>query len=108
VVTFDLDPGYPGFDGHFPGDPILPGMCHLDLAVRAASIALRLPLVLAEAERVRFTRAVRPGEVLRISLSWPVPEEEILRITAVHAVGEESAAELALVLRRSTPPGSRG
>jgi 3-hydroxyacyl-[acyl-carrier-protein] dehydratase len=104
VVLFDLAPGYPGFDGHFPGNPILPGMCHLDLAVRAASLATGLRLELEAAERARFTRAVRPRDLLRVTLSWEDMGEGLLRVRTVHAVGEEGAAELLLLVRRPAGP----
>ena len=57
-------PEHPAFEGHFPGDPMVPGVLLLDAAVHAlweatlaASVGLRL-------DRVKFSAVVRPGEAL--------------------------------------------
>lgn len=60
-----LDARHPAFDGHFPGDPLLPGAYLLALVLDEARAWLG-----AQARRERpagvraakFTRAVRPGE----------------------------------------------
>jgi 3-hydroxymyristoyl/3-hydroxydecanoyl-(acyl carrier protein) dehydratase len=104
VVEFRLRADYPGFDGHFPGEPVLPGMCHIDLAVQAAECVFSTPLRLAAVRRARFTRKVVPGEALEVWLDWDEPRgfdaEGTLRCRVRHAVGEESVAELELVLER--------
>ena len=58
----------PLFTGHFPGQPILPGIAHLALVERA----LGAPLAAVRAFRVR--RPVVPGEALEIALGAPDPE----------------------------------
>jgi 3-hydroxymyristoyl/3-hydroxydecanoyl-(acyl carrier protein) dehydratase len=59
------------FDGHFEGEPILPGIVHL-LVLRHALRALRGPDArLAELPSVRLRRVVRPGEVLEVVVSTP-------------------------------------
>jgi 3-hydroxyacyl-[acyl-carrier-protein] dehydratase len=59
---------HPSYSGHFPGQPVLPGVLLLDLVV--ATLGRGAPRLL---DQVKFHRAVRPGEsfVLRISGSGP-------------------------------------
>lgn len=57
-----IDPDWPGFAGHFPGDPILPAAVLIDLALRCAADEGRSATGIA---RARFTAIVRPGDVLR-------------------------------------------
>jgi 3-hydroxymyristoyl/3-hydroxydecanoyl-(acyl carrier protein) dehydratase len=63
-----VPPDHPAFAGHFPGQPILPGVVLLDEALRAAR-------ELAPGARgwglpqAKFLQAVRPGDELRLSLS---------------------------------------
>jgi 3-hydroxyacyl-[acyl-carrier-protein] dehydratase len=59
---------HPCYNGHFPGQPIVPGVVLLDLIV--ATLGRGAPRVL---DQVKFHRAVMPGEsfTLRISSSGP-------------------------------------
>lgn len=58
-------------EGHFPGNPMFPGVLQLEAAAQAAAIAVladpryagALPLF-GGAEAVRFRRVVRPGDEL--------------------------------------------
>jgi 3-hydroxyacyl-[acyl-carrier-protein] dehydratase len=66
-----VDPGAAFFVGHFPGNPILPGVIIVEaLAQTGALAALAEPAsagklaLFAGIERARFRRIVRPGEEL--------------------------------------------
>lgn len=65
----------PYFSGHFPGNPIMPGVLQLEMLAQAAGICLllcpqfegRLAL-LAGIEKARFKRPVVPGDQLVIEV----------------------------------------
>jgi 3-hydroxymyristoyl/3-hydroxydecanoyl-(acyl carrier protein) dehydratase len=84
VRRLDIPAGHPAFDGHFPGQPILPGVALLaevleavlDEPVLAASVGAEPRLVVA-----KFLAAVRPGAALTVgfrvgarTLDWTVSE----------------------------------
>jgi 3-hydroxyacyl-[acyl-carrier-protein] dehydratase len=71
----------PWFSGHFPGEPILPGMALIHLVWQAIvrdagkrSEEIRLDTL----KRVRFTQPVRPGENLSVLITGGEPGEETL------------------------------
>jgi 3-hydroxyacyl-[acyl-carrier-protein] dehydratase len=63
------------FPGHFPGNPILPGVIQLEALAQAGAITLlcderytgKLALF-GGVEKVRFRRVVRPGDVLKLEV----------------------------------------
>ena len=71
-MEFTVDPAHPSLPGHFPGDPIVPGVVLLDRVVEAIESAhgplrrLRLP-------QVKFLQPLRPGEPASIELSGDAP-----------------------------------
>jgi len=66
-VTISSDS--PWFVGHFPNNPILPGVAQLRLVIELLERAGGGQIRLAALSRVKFRRIVRPGEVLDISVS---------------------------------------
>ncbi|MFO7173248.1 MAG: 3-hydroxyacyl-ACP dehydratase FabZ [Bacillota bacterium] len=96
--------------GHYPGNPIMPGVLQIEALAQTGAVALMLmpeyqgkvPLF-AGLEGVRFKRPVRPGETLRL-------EVEILRLRGPVGrgagrayVGDELACECELVFAFADP-----
>jgi 3-hydroxyacyl-[acyl-carrier-protein] dehydratase len=78
------------FEGHFPGRPILPGVCLLDLGLRAIHPDGTTP-ALAGIHSLRFRSLVEPGETLQVEASGTGRDEatrlEVRRDTEVVANG---------------------
>ena len=54
-------------DGHFPGNPVMPGVIQMEILAQAASVLMREALkgktpMYAAMNNVRFRRQVKPGE----------------------------------------------
>ena len=68
-----IDPAEPVFAGHYPGFPVFPGVCLVELVRLAAFACLPETAVgwrLAAVESCRFLRPVRPGGRLTIDAEW--------------------------------------
>lgn len=66
-VDLTIPPDHPAFAGHFPGNPVVPGVVLLDLAQCAVERALgRTVTGLAVA---KFHRPLRPGETVRLQVT---------------------------------------
>ena len=79
------------FKGHFPGNPILPGVLITEALAQAGAVAIRQDdkykgrlAVFGGIDRVRFRGMVKPGDDL-------VLETEILRLSAMGGKGKVKA-----------------
>lgn len=66
--------GSPWFSGHFPGEPILPGIAILSMvtdAIRHRELKKGRNVLIASIRRVRFKLPVSPEESLIIALTPP-------------------------------------
>ena len=73
VTTFFIDPDREIFRGHFPGEPVLPGVYSVECMAQSADILLlsmeryagKVPLFLG-INNVRFLRKILPGDTIEI------------------------------------------
>jgi 3-hydroxymyristoyl/3-hydroxydecanoyl-(acyl carrier protein) dehydratase len=66
VAKVTTDSQSPWFSGHFPDDPILPGVAQLHMVVASIAKVLQQELVLQRVARIKFRKIIRPGNVLTI------------------------------------------
>lgn len=57
---FAVEPTHPALPGHFPGNPIVPGVLLLDHVLSAVTAELKRPVSILE--QVKFAAALLPGE----------------------------------------------
>ena len=75
VAIKEVRPEEPHFQGHFPGQPIMPGVLIVEALAQAGAVAaLSLPenqgklVLFAGIDGVRFKRQVVPGDTLRLEV----------------------------------------
>lgn len=68
-VDMELTPDLRWFDGHFPGQPILPGVAQLHIAASMAADIWGSFATGREMSRIKFRRVMRPGDVVTLTLS---------------------------------------
>jgi len=94
----------PFFVGHFPGQPIMPGVLILEaLAQLAGTLLLRrmeytgkLPVLWA-IDKVKLRRSVVPGDQLRLEVEAVKVRDTMGRVNCVAKVNEHVAAEAQMV-----------
>ena len=64
----------PWFDGHFPGEPILPGVAQIGMVFDTIKKAHNQELMVSSVRRVRFKRIIRPDDQLKI-IAVPLKQE---------------------------------
>ena len=100
TVDFCFESSAEVFAGHFPGQPILPGVFQVEMARAAAEWKLGRTLKLLAVRKAKFTRPVRPGETLRLTLKLSENAGEY-SATARFSVGDQTAGETQLRLGHS-------
>ena len=100
--TFRADEYF--FSGHYPGNPIVPGVLQCEAAMQAGAILLtrifkdedvanRLPVV-AKLEKVRFKEVVRPGDTLFLEVKFKSKMAGIYFLHAKVTVAGKTSAQL--------------
>jgi 3-hydroxyacyl-[acyl-carrier-protein] dehydratase len=75
VIERDLQPDHPASQGHFPGDPIIPGAVLLSETLQAIEADLGASLVPFRIMSAKFPHPARPGDRLVIEFSRTAPGE---------------------------------
>jgi len=80
---------HPAIPGHFPGNPLVPGVVLLDAVLDAAEIFLGGRFGLSGVPQAKFPASLRPGESARIDLvlEGAVLRFQVCRDQAVVATG---------------------
>jgi len=80
IVSFN--PAHSIYAGHFPGQPVTPGVCLLEVATELLTAATGIPLRLMGARQVKFLQMHPPERPLKFELSWFIEASQVLgRIT---------------------------
>ncbi|MFT5699145.1 MAG: 3-hydroxyacyl-[acyl-carrier-protein] dehydratase [Desulforhopalus sp.] len=83
VASVAIDGNSPWFSGHFPDNPILPGIAQLKMVADLISTSGEGNLCLTGVTRVKFRKIVKPGEVLDINVtSGNKKDQYIFKITS--------------------------
>jgi 3-hydroxyacyl-[acyl-carrier-protein] dehydratase len=100
VGRWTIDPAADFLRGHFPGNPVVPGVLIVEALAQVGGIAGlshedargKVPLF-AGIERARFRRIVRPGDVLTLETRITRWRRTIGEAEGVATVGGERACE---------------
>jgi 3-hydroxymyristoyl/3-hydroxydecanoyl-(acyl carrier protein) dehydratase len=86
---------HPACDGHFPGQPLLPGAMLLSLVYEALALSPEPAAALGPAPgvaNVKFLAPVRPGQRLRVRFGAPAGTALAFEALAVDDAGTETVA----------------
>jgi 3-hydroxyacyl-[acyl-carrier-protein] dehydratase len=92
------------FAGHFPGEPIVPGVILTEALAQIAGIAAGesgVRFLLSAVRVMKFHRAVRPGERIELAATKAGGMGGLLSFEVSARVGLETVAEGQIILSRS-------
>ncbi len=67
-AVVELRPDHAIFKGHFPGQPVLPGVCMMQMITEITSEFLKLPFQIAGAPMIKFLHMIDPRRNPQIQL----------------------------------------
>jgi len=90
----------PFFQGHFPGNPLMPGVLIVEAMAQVGAVAVMTLeenkgklAVFAGIDKIRFKKQVRPGDTLRMEVEILDMRRGIGKGEAVAYVGDEVACK---------------
>ncbi len=113
LATKNVTWNEPYFTGHFPGDPVMPGVLQVEALAQAAAILgfYTQPdlvergggVLLMGLDKVRFRRKVIPGDILRLEVEVTRTRGPTWRVQGTASVGDEKAAEATILAAFAEP-----
>jgi 3-hydroxyacyl-[acyl-carrier-protein] dehydratase len=94
----------PFFSGHFPGQPIMPGVLQIEAMAQTGGLLMmrlrpgpvtRIPVFMG-IDKARFRRMVVPGDQLRIEIGLQTLRGSVARFSGKTFVGDALASEAEL------------
>lgn len=83
-AALHLRQDHPLYQGHFPGRPVVPGACMLQMIKELTELATGACLQLSKGETIKFLLPISPVDTptLQAELSWQIPDPLSVRVKA--------------------------
>jgi len=74
--TIMLNPDHPIYMGHFPGNPVVPGVCQVQMIKELTSVILKKDLVIYKSDNIKFLSMIIPSASPLLKVSIDIKEKE--------------------------------
>lgn len=83
-TTIMLNAGHPIFKGHFPGEPVVPGVCMMQMVKEVTEIYTGKKIRLRKARELKFLSFIDPAEhaSIRMELSVTFVNDDEIKVNA--------------------------
>ena len=89
-VTIELNDRHKIFKGHFPGNPVVPGVCMIQIVKEILSKLLNKNLYLSEGSNIKFISVIKPDINKILNIEYNIKQEnDIFRVSAVISFGKK-------------------
>jgi len=80
IAELQLNKANEIFTGHFPGQPVLPGACMLQILKEVLELALNKKIRLKRADQMKFLSVVDPSvnDILQLTAGYSINGEDIV------------------------------
>jgi len=89
-----LNSSHPVYQGHFPGNPIVPGVCQIQMVKELIEKAVALHLRIKESENIKFLSMINPEENPKIEFNICIKPDNNLQFSATASITSGSTVFL--------------
>lgn len=88
------------YSGHFPGNPITPGVCVVQIAIDLFSHLTQKESILISAKNIKFLNIIKPTEheTVFYDLTWEAAEDGTYKLKVLVKTEEVVFSKMSLVL----------
>jgi 3-hydroxyacyl-[acyl-carrier-protein] dehydratase len=76
IFTIRLNPDHPIYLGHFPGNPVVPGVCQVQMIKELTSAILKTDLVIYKSDNIKFLSMIVPSACQLLKVTIDIKEKE--------------------------------
>ena len=83
-VVLELNPGHQIFEGHFPGMPVVPGVCMMQMVHEIMEKITNTSLLLSKADLMKFLVVINPlgDKIVNVDLSYKAMDDRSFAVNA--------------------------
>lgn len=101
VVIILVNENHNVFEGHFPGNPIMPGVCMMQIIKELTEQITERSLFMQSLSNVKFMALINPFVTpeLKLELDITVTEDDLIKVKNTTFFGETTALKLSSVYK---------
>jgi 3-hydroxyacyl-[acyl-carrier-protein] dehydratase len=102
LATILINEEHEVFKGHFPGNPIMPGVCMMQIIKELTEQITESPLFMQSLSNVKFMALINPFNTpeLRLELDVATIEENLVKVKNITYFNETVALKLSCVYKK--------
>ena len=95
-IDITINPAHDIFKGHFPGQPVVPGVCMIAIVKELMELHFQKSFQLTKAAQIKFLQLIVPeqDQVIQVTISWQPAQNNSYPITAQWQIRETVAFKL--------------
>jgi 3-hydroxyacyl-[acyl-carrier-protein] dehydratase len=105
LATITLNKNHDIFKGHFPGNPVTPGVCMMQIIKEITESVLNVSLTMVSTTNVKFMAIINPEVNAKLTLDLDISENEASEIKVKNTTSFEDtiALKLSNTYKRTAP-----
>jgi 3-hydroxyacyl-[acyl-carrier-protein] dehydratase len=88
-VVIELNPQHPIYEGHFPDNPVVPGVCMQQMVKETLSFILKKDIILSKGDIIKFLNFIVPTANKKYSLHIHIKSNEANQIKTDSIISDE-------------------